>query len=598
MRAAALLIGLVACAAPAGRTEVATPVSRPAVPAPHVVPRPCTVHDEELDEVLAQVRWWLGSPGQVPLASGDTLRSGDQLALEVEAADGVHVYLLLDGGDLRPITGGAAGLTLDEEAGRERVWVLASREPIADAELVRRQVDAAEAAPRLVLARAAIDAQRDSVALRHQRGVSSAAVAPHEVAIGGAEHGVIRFEFEHVAVVEERKLAFAPAGGAIARARFSQPEELHATGPARITERTIAAELAGGYPAGSAVLLYHHDGDRLDAYLVDCAGLAGHARVAVSEAELDRRIGGLRAAVAGGLDPATARVLARRLEIELDPGSADQAAAALMATLLPAALQEPLTRVRHLVVVPIGGIGSVPFPMLCPFADDSCLVDRMSVSIAPSIFDLFAAPPPWTWGFEDALVVGNPAFEPRQHAVPPLPAAEEEAREVAALLGVEPLVGDRATTEAVLAAMPEAGLIYIATHAIADAERPLDASFLLFAGDESQWLTPRRVQELGLERTFMAQLVVLSACQTGLGGFHRGGVMGISRAFQIGGAPRVVMSQWNIDDRVTKELMVRFMRELPEHPPAEALRRAMVALRVQHPEPMYWAPFLLFGTPR
>jgi CHAT domain-containing protein len=99
-------------------------------------------------------------------------------------------------------------------------------------------------------------------------------------------------------------------------------------------------------------------------------------------------------------------------------------------------------------------------------------------------------------------------------------------------------------------------------------------------------------------RRLNAQLVVLSACQSGLGLVHDGGVIGLTRSFQKAGAARVVMSLWSVDDAATLAMMTRFQRNLLKDMPATALRKAMLDTRKQFPEPKYWAPFVLFGTPR
>src|SRR5690606_33076659 len=112
------------------------------------------------------------------------------------------------------------------------------------------------------------------------------------------------------------------------------------------------------------------------------------------------------------------------------------------------------------------------------------------------------------------------------------------------------------------------------------------------------WLTPRRILRHHNQRGMAAKLVVLSACQTALGGFHEGGVIGLARAFQLAGASRVVMSQWSVSDEHTEALMRRFVDALEGgYAPHDALREAMRSFRREHPEPAFWAPFTLFGTP-
>ena len=98
-----------------------------------------------------------------------------------------------------------------------------------------------------------------------------------------------------------------------------------------------------------------------------------------------------------------------------------------------------------------------------------------------------------------------------------------------------------------------------------------------------------------------AELVVLSACQTGLGKEVKGeGLIGLTRGFMYAGAPRIVASLWKVDDRATSELMKRFYQGLlgPERlRPAGALRQAQLSIwkQKQWREPYYWAAFVLQG---
>lgn len=97
-----------------------------------------------------------------------------------------------------------------------------------------------------------------------------------------------------------------------------------------------------------------------------------------------------------------------------------------------------------------------------------------------------------------------------------------------------------------------------------------------------------------------AELVVLSACQTGLGRELRGeGLLGLTQAFFRAGARRVVVSHWNVRDRATAELMARFYHHLltEGQPPAAALRAAQLELRADEAwsAPYYWAGFSVHG---
>lgn len=97
-----------------------------------------------------------------------------------------------------------------------------------------------------------------------------------------------------------------------------------------------------------------------------------------------------------------------------------------------------------------------------------------------------------------------------------------------------------------------------------------------------------------------AELVVLSACQTGLGREMRGeGLVGLTQAFFRAGARRVVVSHWSVQDRATAELMARFYRGLLAErlPPAAALRAAQLSIRseAKWSAPCFWAGFSLHG---
>ena len=94
-----------------------------------------------------------------------------------------------------------------------------------------------------------------------------------------------------------------------------------------------------------------------------------------------------------------------------------------------------------------------------------------------------------------------------------------------------------------------------------------------------------------------ADLVTLSACETGLGKVLNGDdVLGLTRGFLYAGTSNVAASHWPVDDLATAELMKRFYQNLLKGvPKRDALRQAQIETRRQFPHPFYWAAFFLTG---
>jgi len=113
---------------------------------------------------------------------------------------------------------------------------------------------------------------------------------------------------------------------------------------------------------------------------------------------------------------------------------------------------------------------------------------------------------------------------------------------------------------------------------------------------EDGLLTAEDVTGLDLLAT---ELVVLSACETGLGQVHVGeGVFGLRRAFVLAGAKTLVMSLWKVPDEQTRELMEDFYgRLLAGRGRADALREAQLAMKDKYPDPFYWGAFICQGDP-
>lgn len=135
---------------------------------------------------------------------------------------------------------------------------------------------------------------------------------------------------------------------------------------------------------------------------------------------------------------------------------------------------------------------------------------------------------------------------------------------------------------------------------------PMMRAGLILAGANYAWktgnsikhredgiLTALEISQLNLRQT---ELVVLSACETGLGDLADDeGVYGLQRAFKIAGAKTLVMSLWQVPDYQTQELMTLFYQNLLDRntTPRQALRAAQNDLRRKHYEPFYWAGFVI-----
>jgi len=143
-------------------------------------------------------------------------------------------------------------------------------------------------------------------------------------------------------------------------------------------------------------------------------------------------------------------------------------------------------------------------------------------------------------------------------------------------------------------------ILHVATHGLLNAERPQFTGLVLsLVGNKNEdgFLRTDEVFNLKLG----SPLVMLSACETGLGKEKRGeGVMGLTRAFMYAGAPTVGVSLWSVADKSTADLMTDFYRRLlalQTASPATAMREAQLSMIAgkRYSAPFYWAPFVLVG---
>jgi CHAT domain-containing protein len=250
------------------------------------------------------------------------------------------------------------------------------------------------------------------------------------------------------------------------------------------------------------------------------------------------------------------------------------------------------------IFIPQGPLFLVPFPALQD-ATGKYLIEKHTITTAPAIqvLDLTHQQKQSLSGSgKGALVVGNPTGETSQK-LPPLPGTEQEAIEIARLHNTKAITGNQATKAAILQQMPQARIIHLAAHGLEGSTGGSVPGAIALAplGKDNGLLTANEILDLRLS----AELVVLSACDTGRGWITSDGIIGLSSSLIIAGVPSVVVSLWSIPDAPTAFLMIEFYRQWQRHRnKATALRQAMLTTMKKHPKPRDWAAFTLIGEAR
>jgi CHAT domain-containing protein/Flp pilus assembly protein TadD len=393
----------------------------------------------------------------------------------------------------------------------------------------------------------------------------------------------------------------------------------------------LAAEgAAATLEPGTVLLSYSVGAEESDVFVLEPSGELHAERLSVGREELQEAVDRWR-----------------RLIVRERLGFGDEAAAVrrgrtLFDTLI-APIEKRIARNRRVVIVPDGPLHLLPWAALArdnagTTRDWQYLVEWKPLHVVLSATllhelqrDRAGAPADVTAAAPTLLAFGDPsdstaeaardsALTPplvrRGRAFDPLPSTRQELAALEALLGTRATVcrGQEATETRVKRTAHGPSLLHFATHGYVDDDLPLDSGLVLArrpadAGSEVPDNGLLQAWEIFESVRLSADLVTLSACQSGLGKEVRGeGLIGLTRAFQYAGGRTVLASLWSVSDQSTALLMERFYTYLTQGMGmAEALRHAQLDLvegasdpgeshEADFAHPFHWAGFQLFGA--
>ncbi|PZD73690.1 Photosystem I assembly protein Ycf3 [Acaryochloris thomasi RCC1774] len=333
---------------------------------------------------------------------------------------------------------------------------------------------------------------------------------------------------------------------------------------------------------------------------------------AIHLVRVDRLSGSLEKLIRNSRTAIGARGRGQIAVVPTSKGQSDQSQKSLQELhrllIAPVAQYLPTDPEERVIFIPEGELFLAPF---AAFQDrqGQALLQQHTVVTAPSIqvLTLTRQQQQRLTAGGEALIVGNPTM-PRLagQSAPllPLPGAEKEAIAIAKMLNTQAITGSQATKTKIAQQMPKARLIHFATHGLLDniqgsndvQNLEIPGAIALAPDNTGEatdgFLTASDIGEMELT----ADLVVLSACDTGGGRITGDGVIGLSRSFLSSGVPSVVVSLWKVPDESTALLMTTFYQELQRGADkAQALRQAMLTTKQKYPNPLDWAAFTLIG---
>ncbi|HRJ31650.1 MAG TPA: CHAT domain-containing protein [Cyclobacteriaceae bacterium] len=276
-------------------------------------------------------------------------------------------------------------------------------------------------------------------------------------------------------------------------------------------------------------------------------------------------------------------------------------------------------KLKRVYFSPDGIYNQINLNTLYDFRSEKYLIDQVEIHQLTNTKEILKSSKTGNSLLKHAVLFGNPTFTlsttSTDESFTSLPGTEVEVNTITNLLktsnwSVE-LYKEQTANEVQLKSIKEGSILHLATHGYFSGQENTSNSLvwmlinsgIALAGanqpnlltKEDGILTAYEAVNLNLDQT---KLVVLSACETGLGEFHPGeGVYGFKLALHAAGAQNIMMSLWKVDDFATQQLMTTFYRQWLKNPKhmRSAFRTAQQEIKKTHPEPYYWGAFVLSG---
>ncbi len=276
---------------------------------------------------------------------------------------------------------------------------------------------------------------------------------------------------------------------------------------------------------------------------------------------------------------------------------------------------------QALLIVPDGILSHLPFELMLadsispalPYAEWPFLLKKMHIRYLPSAEWLltpalssqaqnkFAGFAP-IYSSSAAPGEAVATFVSSHKNFVPLSENRKEVTRIHSMMGGQQFLAESATEQAFWQHASESRILHLAMHSQLDEENPL-FSALVFSQSKQDKLTSQNDGFLYAYELYQmkldAELIVLSACESGYGKILRGeGVMSLARSFQYAGCKNILMSLWQVDDQSTADLMVSFYQNIEKGMAKdEALRQAKLQMLENSPfkHPYFWAAFILSG---